>query len=143
MRLLLDTCVLRELRKLQGHEGVKQAILGLPDENLFLSVLTIGEIFKGIALLENGQKKRSLQAWALKLQTQFASSILPVDQETAQIWGELSAKASAQGTPLPSIDGLVAATALRYGLHLSTRNVKDFKNTGVLIFNPWMPSKNN
>ena len=91
MRVLLDTCALTEIRNPQGHSGVKASIALLTAEDLFLSALIVGEIAKGIALLGEGRKKRGLHTWMATLKSQFGDRILPVDAETASVWGELSA----------------------------------------------------
>jgi predicted nucleic acid-binding protein len=137
VRVLLDTCVLSELRHPKGDTRVRRAVDQFADESLFVSVLSIGEIAKGIALLKDSQKKRSLQAWLQSLEVLYTDRLLPVDLETSRIWGELTAIAQAKGRFLPAIDGLIAATARRHGLHVMTRNVADFEPAGVLLLNPW------
>jgi toxin FitB len=137
MRTLLNTCVLAELRHAQGHPAVKAAVDLIPDDELYLSVLSVGEIARGIALLPAGRKKRSLDAWLAGLEGQFADRILPVDHETARLWGELSARARQAGLVLPAVDGLLAATGLRHGLHVMTRQARHFAATGVPIVDPW------
>lgn len=137
MRVLLDTCVLAELRRSDGHLGVKQAVTELDDESLFLSVLTLGEITKGISLLAPGRKKRNLASWVNGFESQFGDRILPVDAETARVWGELTARAQKTGNLIPAVDGLLAATALRHGLHVMTRNTRHFVASGVIIVDPW------
>lgn len=137
MRVLLDTCVVSELRRRNGNPAVREAVMAIPDNDLYLSVLTIGEIAKGVALLPSGEKRRALESWIQELQTVFADRLLPVDATVSTIWGEITARAGQQGVVVPAVDGLIAATALRHGLHLMTRNVADFAATGVLLINPW------
>ena len=137
MRVLLDTCVLSELYKPAPLEAVRDAVVALPDENLYISVITFGEIGKGIALLPESRRKRDLSAWLAKIEIAYAERVLPIDAETTAIWGEITAAAQNKGFVIAAADGLIAATALHYGLHLMTRNVKDFKATGALLFNPW------
>jgi predicted nucleic acid-binding protein len=137
VRVLLDTCVVSELRKPQGHAGVRQAVARLLDDDLFVSVITLGEIAKGIALLEDSRHKRELQSWLQTLERDYAARILPVDREAAHIWGELTAAAQKAGKLIAASDGLIAATARRHGLHVMTRNVADFAPTGVMQINPW------
>ena len=84
-----------------------------------------------------GKKRRELEAWLIVLEHSYVSRILSVDAETAHTWGEVAAVIRATGRDLQPQDGLIAATALRHGLHLMTRNVKDFEGTGVLLINPW------
>jgi predicted nucleic acid-binding protein len=140
MRVLLDTCVVSELRRSDGDPRARAAVNAIPDNDLFLSVLTIGEIVKGIALLEPGKKQQALQEWADGLQTRFADHILPVDLATCVLWGEIIAQARRQGITVPAVDGLIAATARRHGLRLMTRNVADFAATGAVVLNPWQES---
>lgn len=137
MRVLLDTCVLSELRRSKGHQGVRRAVEALESEDLFVSVLSVGEITKGITLLKEGRKKRDLQAWLQALERHYADRVLPVDLETSHVWGELTAAAQRIGKTIPASDGLIAATARRHGLHVMTRNTEHFQPTGVLLLNPW------
>ena len=137
MKSLLDTCVVSELRRPDGHPAVKAAVAEIPDADLYLSVLTVGEITKGIGLLSAGRKKKALAAWLTGLETQFGDRILAIDFETARVWGELTACAQKSGIIIPGIDGLLAATALRHGLHVMTRNSRHFEASGALIIDPW------
>lgn len=137
MRVLLDTFVLSEIRKADGHQGVRQAVAEISDDDLFVSVISIGEIAKGIELLENGRRKRTLQSWLQTLERDYASRILLVDPEVAHIWGELTAGAQKKGKTVASNDGLIAATARRHGLHIMTRNIADFEPTGAMLLSPW------
>jgi hypothetical protein len=138
LRVLLDTCAVSELKKPKPDPAVVAAISAIPSADLFLSVLSAGEIAKGIELLPDGKRKRELKAWLLELERDYADRLLPVDRETAHIWGEITARPQKRGQTLAAIDGLLAATALRHGLHLMTRNEADFAGTGALIMNPWM-----
>jgi toxin FitB len=138
MKVLLDTCVLSELRTSQGSPPVKAFVDQLPAEALVLSVITIGEITKGVAVLPESQKKRLLAAWLDTLSTLFNDRILPLDHETAKIWGELSAAGIKTGMTIPTADGLIAATALRHGLHVATRDTVHFEAAGALVINPWL-----
>lgn len=137
MRVLLDTCVLSEIRRKQGDARVRKEVSALPAESLFLSVLTIGELTKGIELLVAGDHQSTLRNWLLTLEQDYADHILDIDTETARIWGELTATAQARGRTIPVSDGLIAATAVRHGLHVMTRNVADFVATGAMLLDPW------
>ena len=137
MRTLVDTCVLSELRRTDGNPRVRAMFATIAESDVFLSVLTIGELRKGIDRLKAGPKKHAISTWIDRLAMSAEGRILSVDLETAVIWGEVSARAEKKGRPIPAIDGLLAATALRHGLHLMTRNVVDFEPTGVLLVNPW------
>jgi len=137
VRTLIDTCVLSELRRPAGSSRVAASCAALADDEVFLSVLTIGELRKGIDRLRAGKKKRGLEQWLRQLVAAASDRILPINLETAVLWGELAAKLEKIGRPLPAIDCLIAATAIQHGLHLMTRNVADFEPTGVLLVNPW------
>ena len=112
MKVLLDTCTVAEIRKTRPVEAVVEAVRAIPDEQLFLSVLTVGEIAKGIALLAAGKKRRELTAWLRGLEEDYSDRLLPVDRHTATIWGEVTAKA-AKGGPASDTELLVNA-ARRY-----------------------------
>lgn len=135
---LLDTNVLSELVKPQANAKVL-AWLEASDEQLFrVSVLTLGEIRKGIASLPSSSRRNALESWlSYDLILRFAGRILNVDQEVADRWGRIEAKARIENRPIPTIDGLLAATALQYNLTLVTRNTRDVEPTGVPFFNPW------
>ena len=137
MRVLLDTCVVSEIRHPQGNPHVKQAVTSLALDSAFLSVITVGEIASGIAQMTKSPRQQALTAWLDGLERHYADRVLPVDGETARLWGELTGAARRAGRTLGAADGLIAATARRHGLHMMTRNVSDFAVTGVLIVNPW------
>jgi predicted nucleic acid-binding protein len=137
MKVLLDTCVLSELRRSDGNPRVRATVESHRDSDLFISVLTLGEIIKGITLLTPGKKKEGLHQWVQGIEQNYADRILPIDSETSRIWGEITAQARTHGIIVPAVDGLIAATALCHGLHLMTRNTSDFTATGVLLTNPW------
>jgi predicted nucleic acid-binding protein len=137
VRVLLDTCVLSELRHPKGHLGVRRAVDTLKEEEIFVSVLSTGEIFKGISLLRESTKKSALQSWLQSLERDYADRLLSIDLEICRLWGELTATAQKAGRVLPATDGLIAATALRHGLRVMTRNSTDFEPTGVLVINLW------
>lgn len=135
---LLDTNVISELVKAKPGPDVTTWIEATDESLLYLSVLTFGEIRKGIAALPNASRRVSLEAWLDRdLLLRFAERILPVDQGVADRWGRIAAIALARKSPLPVIDGLLAATALQHNLTFVTRNTKDVAATGVPVFNPW------
>jgi predicted nucleic acid-binding protein len=139
LSFLLDTCVLSELTRPTPHSRVS-AWLGEQDAAaLHLSVLTVGEIEKGVALLPRGMKKRSLTTWLATLRSTYADRLLPVDSAIAAIWGRTAAAVQRRGRRLSVVDGLIAATALHHGLTVVTRNVADFQATGATLLNPWEP----
>lgn len=137
MRVLLDTCVISDLRRPDGDIRVQRRVAEIDPDDMYLSVITLGEVAKGIVRLEDGRRKRELESWLLGLEQQFEERILPVDHEVARIWGELTARAQARGDQVPAGDGLIAATAIRNGLHVMTRNTRDFAATGAFIVDPW------
>jgi len=137
VRVLLDTCVLSELRNPKAHPGVRQAVDACNEDELFVSVISIGEILKGISLLREGSKRRALETWLMTLERDYGNRLLSIDLETSRLWGELTAAAQKAGQVVHATDGLIAATALRHGLHVMTRNTADFEPTGVLLLNPW------
>jgi predicted nucleic acid-binding protein len=106
-------------------------------EQLFISAVTFGELVKGIALVQSGQRKEALSTWLLGLEQFYGDRILPVDTEVARRWGEVTAQVRSQGVTIAAADGLIAATALRHGLHLMTRNERHFTATGVPVIDPW------
>ncbi len=137
MRVLLDTCVLSEIRKPDGNRSVRRAVDEIADDDLYISVISIGEIAKGIALLEDGRRKRTLQSWMQTLERDYADRLLPVDREAAHIWGELTSAARKRGRVVSAGDGLIAATAHPHGQQIMTRNIDDFEPTGAMFINPW------
>lgn len=135
MNFLLDTNVLSELKKRQPDRAVEAWIAAQPANRLYLSVLTLGELRKGIEALPEGERKASFSAWLnQELPGYFAGRILGIDVRVADRWGSLCAAA---GRPLPAIDSLLAATALEHGMVLVTRNEMDFRLAGIKICNPW------
>jgi predicted nucleic acid-binding protein len=140
VKALLDTCVLTELGKDDGNPAVKAAVADIAVANLYLSVLTVGEIAKGVARLAAGRKKTLLGTWLARVENQYADRILGIDVETARLWGEITARAQKSGIIIPSVDGLLAATALRHGLHVMTRNTRHFEASGALVIDPWQDS---
>jgi toxin FitB len=139
MSYLLDTCVLSELRKGAPDPNVVAWINDVDESRLFLSVITFGEIQKGIAKLDESKKKRSLQLWLEQsLPERFSGRILSFDEAVALEWGELQGGLTRSGCPAPVVDSLIAATAIRHNLVLVTRNLADFDRMPVKLLNPWM-----
>jgi len=137
VRVLLDTCVLSELVHPQGAPSVRLAVEALAEADTFVSVVSLGEIERGVGLLDPGARQRGLAEWLNGLHRDYGERILGIDGETARLWGRLTAQASKAGRQVGAADGLIAATALRHGLSVMTRNVSDFEPTGALIINPW------
>ena len=137
MRVLLDTCVISEIVRTQGAERVKKRVAAFRPLDVFVSAITIGEMARGVALLPSGKRKDGYTSALLQLEQDYDTRILPIDTDAARIWGELDAAGKKSGRNVSVTDGLIAATAIRHGLHVVTRNVKDFKGSGALIINPW------
>jgi predicted nucleic acid-binding protein len=134
---LLDTNVVSELRKgARANPGVLRWLESVDSEELYLSVLVIGEIRRGIELIRrrDPSSAQSLEAWLARLRRQFANRILPVDDEVAQLWGTLGLE-----QPFPPIDGLLAATALCHDLTLVTRNEADVSRVPIRALHPFRP----
>lgn len=104
---------------------------------ILLSVITIGEITKGIILLNESHRKHELQSWLQTIERYYSDRILVIDLEIVRIWGELTARAQKSGKTIAASDGLIAATTIRHGLHIVTRNISDFEPSGGLLINPW------
>ena len=125
MKYLLDTCVLSEARRKQGHPGLKSWLRSIPETDLFISSLTLGEIQQGIArLTHDPARQQTLQRWLdLRLRPRFQSRVLVIDTETALTWGQLSGQGMAAGDKPPLVDALLAATAMQHNLVLATHNI--------------------
>jgi predicted nucleic acid-binding protein len=135
---LLDTNIISELVKPRPEPSVTAWIEGTDESLLYLSVLTLGEIRRGIAALPQSRRRAALEAWLDKdLRARFEGRILVIDYEVADRWGLLSAAARNSGIALPVIDGLLAATALEHNLTLVTRDTGQIPTMGVAVFNPW------
>ena len=138
MKYLLDTCLISELVKKEPNSAVVNWLDEQDEQTLFLSVLNLGELQKGISKLPDGTKKDELQAWVvLDLVERFTGRILDIDLETALCWGSLQGEAEQAGEKLPVMDSLIAATAAAHGLIVVTRNVRDMERCGVRVCNPW------
>jgi predicted nucleic acid-binding protein len=135
---LLDTNVISEATRPRPDTGVAAWLRSQSTTALAMSVLTLGEIRKGVDLLPDGARRRSLEAWlATELPQQFRSRMLAIDDAVALEWGRLAADGRRQGRELPAIDGLLLATAAAHGLTLVTRNLRDCEGRGVEVLNPW------
>lgn len=138
MNYLLDTCVLSELVKRRPEPAVVEWIRDQDEHRLFLSVITIGELQKGITKLEAGAKRERLKRWVAEdLAARFHRRIIPVDSRVASSWGAMLGEAKSKGKPIPVVDALIGATARVHQCVVVTRNVVDLERTGVEVFNPW------
>jgi predicted nucleic acid-binding protein len=135
MSYLLDTNIISELVRAKPAKTVLAWFDDVPSEALHISVLTLGEIRKGIEQMADGARREKLRRWLEHdLVAWFDKRVLPIDVAVVDRWGRLVARI---GRPVPSIDSLLAATALHYELRLVTRNVKDFNYPGLDVVNPW------
>ena len=135
--ILLDTCVISEVIRPYPSENVVKWLDTLPEARVYLPSLVLGEVEKGITLLSSSNKRSALRLWFEQLRERFSGRIVSFDEETAVLWGKLTADLERSGARLPVIDGMLAAVALRHSALLATRNVADYQNTGVDIVNPW------
>ena len=135
---LIDTNVLSENNRPGGPDaGVKSWLETTDRQSQHVSVITLAEIQKGIELLAEGKRRIRLEQWLKQdLEAWFSGRILPVDRQVAGRWASLMAQRARVGRPLPTVDSLIAATALAYDLTIVTRNTRDFEGVGATI-NPW------
>lgn len=135
MSYLLDTNVLSELVRPKPNAAVVSWFDGVPDDSLYISVLTIGEIRKGVELIADSKRKEKLRVWLEHvLPDWFESRVLAIDEAVAEQWGRMLAEVN---RPVPAIDSLLAATALHHDLRMVTRNAQDFAFPGLEVINPW------
>ncbi len=136
MSYLLDTNIISELVKTAPNPSVLQWIDSLESDELFLSVITLGEIRNGASGIKSKQKQDKISHWLeVELPAYFQDRILAIDRKVVDMWGRLQDKTA--GYNLPAIDGLIAATAHVHGLKLVTRNIKDFLHIDIQVINPW------
>ncbi len=131
---MLDTNVLSEARRPRGDEGVKSWISSVPASDLYLSVLVVGEVRRGVERLRrrNPHQAEVYEAWLGTVLSDYADRVLSVDAEAAEEWGRMSVP-----DPVPIVDGLMAATAKVRGMTFVTRNTSDIVHTGVQLLNPF------
>lgn len=137
MSYLLDTCVLSEFTKKRPERKVILWLDAQVEATLYLSVLTVGEIQKGISFLPASKRQVELSSWLEDLIYRYDQRILTLDTEVLRQWGRLTARLERKGRVLPIIDSLIAATTLVHNLTIVTRNVDDFALTGASILNIW------
>lgn len=138
MSYLLDTCVLSEFTKKIPDEKLIRWIDSIPDDELYINVITLGEIQRGVEKLNDAPRKTGLVTWLNEgLIPRFSGRILVIDQEIMLIWGTLTARMDRGGTPMRLMDSLIAACTLRQNLILVTRYESDFIASGVRLINPW------
>jgi len=136
---LLDTCVISELIRPRPKASVVSWIRERNEDELFLSVITVGELEKGIAKLPDSAKRAKLEQWVRReLADRFGDRLLVIDSSVAARWGGIVGASEARGQPLPVIDSLIAATGLQRDLTVVTRNTDDLERCGAHCFNPWV-----
>jgi predicted nucleic acid-binding protein len=135
---LLDTNCISELMRARPDPRVLKWMEAADETLLYLSVLTLGEIRKGVAALPQSKRRTQLETWLeSELQARFSGRLLPIDRSVADRWGLLAAQTKRAGKSLSAIDGLLAATAMHHNLTIVSRNVSDFASTHVPVVNPW------
>ncbi|NNH74969.1 type II toxin-antitoxin system VapC family toxin [Nocardia uniformis] len=138
MNFLLDTNAVSEWVKPRPDHGLVGWLDAIDEDRTYLSVMTLGELRRGLDRLADGRRKERLARWLTdELSGRFEGRLLPIDEVVAQAWGRMRARTDLLGRSIDPIDGLFAATAEAHGLTLVTRNVRDFEATGVPIVNPW------
>ena len=139
MKYLLDTCVISELIKPKPDNNVIKWISQQKEVNLYVSVLTFGEIQKGIEKATDNIRKQRLQLWVKNdLYARFKNRIIPIDLKVCNKWGEIQAQTELAGKTMPSIDGLIAVSGLVNDCIVVTRNTTDMENSTALLLNPWL-----
>ena len=138
MKYLLDTCAISELIKKKPNPKVTAWVSKTEENRLFISVLTFGEIHKGIEKLPKSKKKEKLHNWVnVELKERFKNRIIDFDLPVATTWGKIQALSESEGKGMPAIDGQIAATGIYHDLVVVTRNTSDMEISGVSLFNPW------
>ena len=138
MKFLLDTCVISEIIRPKPSSKVIKWIKNEEENNFFISVLTVGELHKGIEKLPESKRKEELHNWVENdLKERFWNRIINIDLHVAMQWGKIQGIAEKAGKPMPAIDSLIAATGIAHHLTVVTRNATDMKESGVVLLNPW------
>lgn len=137
---LLDTNCISEVVRINPDPRVMAWIEAADESLLYLSVLTLGKIRKGLAALSPGKRRNQLETWLEgDLRARFSGRILSIDSHVADRWGWLAATAKRSGKALSVIDGLLASTALHHNLTIVSRNIADFAHLHIPLLNPWQP----
>jgi len=139
MNYLLDTCLVSELAKPDPDKKVVGWVLSKNETSFYLSVLTFGELHKGVEKLPESRRKEDLRIWVEgELKDRFQSRIIGIDMRVSILWGSIQCFAEKRGKPMPAVDSLIAATGLAHDLTVVTRNVTDMEQSGVKLLNPWI-----
>lgn len=142
MSFLLDTNVISEGGKPRPDPRVIEWLASVDEEHVFLSIISLAELRRGIERLDEGRRKSALDLWLTdQLPVRFDGRLLLVDAGTADQWGRIVARTQAAGRPIGAMDAFLAATAQQHQLTLVTRNLSDFEATGVRLFSPWTEGK--
>ena len=138
MKYILDTNVLSELTKPEPDKNVLEWFNNCPEDKMYISSITLGEIETGISSLDPGKKQNQLMLWFGSLQNSFKNRIFPIDDITAIRWGEIRGSLKRKGINIPVTRGLIAAAAITNNAVFVSKNTKDFDFPGIEILNPWM-----
>ena len=143
MSFLIDTCCISELTKKSPDRNVVSWFSRHDETEMYLSVITFGELVKGVEKLSESKKKAELIHWVNSdLRQRFRNRILDISLAEVKKWSEVLTECEVKGTPIPAIDALIASTALVHDVTVVTRNTSDMQPSGVAIVNPWKPSEN-
>lgn len=134
---LLDTCVLSELVKANPESAVLAWMGERKEHELFVSAMTIAELYRGIAKLPTSRRKSDLTVWLQQVEAGFDERVMSFTLDTAHVWAQMCANAEAAGKSMAAFDSIIAATAVEHSLCLVTRNIRDFSNVSVELLNPW------
>lgn len=138
MKYLLDTCIISEVIKREPNKNVISWLQAQDEANLFLSILTFGEIHKGIQKDPDQNRKQKLKIWVEEdLKKRFENRIIPIDLKVVTNWGAIQGLAELAGRTMPTLDGLIAVSGLTYNCVVATRNTSDMEQSTAELFNPW------
>lgn len=141
MSFLLDTNVVSEWVRPRPDHNVISWLAGVDEDRVYISVISLAEIRRGVELLPAGRRRERLASWlAEELPVRFEERILDIDAQVAATWGVVMARGQKSGMTLGSMEAFVAATAETHDLTLATRNVKDFQRLGISLLDPWQPA---
>lgn len=137
MSFLLDTNAISEPGRLAPDPGFTSWLAGVEGSQLYLSAITLGELRRGIALLDDPVRRQRLEGLNANILLRFGGQVLPIDDHVARVWGDVSARLKRSGRVIGSLDEMIAATALAHDLTLVTRNTRHFEGVGCAVASPW------